>query len=73
MSKEYIKLLLSSDFHLYYSTPHLNDCIYLHYKGYIKLENLDELTGLKVIYAEGNCIEWIENLDNNINLCCIYL
>ena len=57
MSKEYIKLLLSSDFHLYYSTPHLNDCIYLHYKGYIKLENLDELTGLKVIYAEGNCIE----------------
>lgn len=40
--------------HDLYSTPELNDKIYLHYKGFKKIENLDAYTGLKVIYLEGN-------------------
>lgn len=33
LSKEFLKKLLRSDFKLYYSTPSLNDQLYLHYKG----------------------------------------
>ena len=39
LSKEFIKKLLRSDFKLYYSTPSLNDQLYLHYKGLILKEN----------------------------------
>ena len=32
-----------------YGTPQCNDKLYLHYKGYRRIENLDEYTALKVI------------------------
>ena len=54
--------------HDLYSTPELNDKLYVHYKGSLsrvsvvfhlylgfrKIEGLDEYKGLKVIYLEGN-------------------
>lgn len=33
ITKEFLKKFLRSNFKLYYSTPSLNDCLYLHYKG----------------------------------------
>ena len=45
---------MKKDFKLYYSTPELNDALYLHYKGRDRIENLEEFTGLKVLYLEGN-------------------
>jgi len=56
-----------------YSTPELNDKIYLHYKGFKRIENLDEYTGLKVIYLEGNGLHRIEGLDKLTQLRCLYL
>jgi len=60
LTKEFLKKLLRKDFKIYYSTPYLNDCLYLHYKGFDKVENLEEFTGLKVIYLEGNGLGKIE-------------
>jgi hypothetical protein len=37
-----------------YVTPEVNDRLYLHYKGFARIQNLDEYTGLKVLYMEGN-------------------
>jgi len=62
ITKEFLKKLCRSDFKQYYSTPSLNDILYLHYKGFEKIDNLEEFTGLKVIYLEGNAIKKIENL-----------
>lgn len=45
---------MRSDFKLYYSTAKLNNIIYLHYKGLDKIENLEDYTGLKCMYMEGN-------------------
>ena len=67
LTKEYLKTLLRKDFKLYYSTPYLNDCLYLHYKGFDRIENLEEFTGLKVIYLEGNGFSKIEG-KNKIQL-----
>ena len=37
-----------------YSTPAYNEKLYLHYKGFTKIQNLEEYTGLKVLWLEGN-------------------
>lgn len=73
LSKEFLKKLLKSDNRFYYSTPYLNDCLYLHYKGFSKIENLEEFTGLKVLYLEGNGLGGIDGLDKLSNLRSLYL
>ena len=45
-----------------YEYPELNDKIYLHFKGFNKIENLEEYKNLKTIWLENNCISKIENL-----------
>ncbi|GFH11834.1 dynein assembly factor 1, axonemal, partial [Haematococcus lacustris] len=64
---------LCRDLKLYSSAPALNDILHLQCKGIMKLENLDEYTGLKTLYLEQNAIMVIENLDALTNLRCLYL
>ena len=34
LTKEFLKKLLKTDFKHYYTTPYLNDSLYIHYKGF---------------------------------------
>ena len=56
-----------------YETPELNDKIYLHFRGFKKIDNQDKFTGCKAIWLDSNGFSRIENLDPMIDLRCLYL
>lgn len=51
-----------------YETPRLNDTLYLHYKGFKKIECLEKYTHLKSIWLECNGLLKIEGLENQLQL-----
>jgi dynein assembly factor 1 len=73
ITDQFLKHLLSSDRETYFETRSLNKKLFIHFKGFKRLENLEQFTGLKVLYAEGNSLEKIENLENCPELRCLYL
>ena len=56
-----------------YQTPELNDKLYLHYKGFSDIANLEPYTGLKVLYLEGNALTLLAGLHAQQQLRCLYL
>mmetsp|Transcript_26522 Transcript_26522/g.47628 ORF Transcript_26522/g.47628 Transcript_26522/m.47628 type:complete len:415 (+) Transcript_26522:1811-3055(+) len=56
-----------------YETPKFNDRLYLHFKGFIDIRNLEAYYNLKAIWLESNCISKIENLRHLTSLRFLYL
>ena len=46
-------------------------CFLMYFLGFDRIENLEEFTGVKVIYLEGNGFTKMEGLDNLKTLRCL--
>ena len=57
--------------HGLYKTPSLNDKLYLNFKGFSRIENLEEYTALKALFLEGNALESLEGLPALPELKCL--
>eukprot|EP01063_Lacrimia_lanifica_P016534 TRINITY_DN23085_c0_g1_i1.p1 TRINITY_DN23085_c0_g1~~TRINITY_DN23085_c0_g1_i1.p1 ORF type:complete len:467 (+),score=167.06 TRINITY_DN23085_c0_g1_i1:71-1471(+) len=57
----------------FYSTPELNERLYLHCKGYVEIAGLEEFVNAKALWLEGNGLDEIKGLEKNTELMTIYL
>jgi len=73
MSSKELRKVVDSDRRMYYRTEELNDKLYIHYKGWRELKNLDGWTGLKALYAECNAFAAITGLQNCRQLRSLFL
>lgn len=71
MTKEY--LLKHCRENRLYSTPELNDVLYLHFKGFGEIQNLEAYTGLKCLWLENNGLLKISGLTKQDKLRCLFL
>ncbi|KAL0205798.1 hypothetical protein P9112_001105 [Eukaryota sp. TZLM1-RC] len=58
--------------HKLYTTPELNEVLYLHYNGFTDLQHLEPYTGLKTLWIEGNGLRSLEGLSAQTDLRCLY-
>ena len=59
--------------HGLYVVPELNDVLYLHYKGFSKICELDEYINVKTLWLNNNAISTISGLSTLVNLSTLYL
>ena len=56
-----------------YENPILNEKLFLHFRGFKKIDNLAPYTACKALWLDSNGLDTIENLDALAQLRCLYM
>ena len=62
MTNRWFRDLFKKEFKKYYRTPHLNEKLFLHYKGWHYMRNLEQFEDLKCLYIEANGLRSLNGL-----------
>jgi dynein assembly factor 1 len=73
LSNRYLWEMFKREPKKYYRTPSLNDKLYLHYKGFSYIRNLEQFTELKCLYFEGNGCKSMKGLEQNTMLRSLFI
>lgn len=57
--------------HKLYKTSSLNDKLYCNFKGFTNIANLEEYTGLRALFLEGNALDSLEGFPELKELRCL--
>ena len=71
MTKKNLRLICRKDD--LYEIPIHNEKLYLGFKGFSSIDNLDEYINLRALWLNNNGFIKIENLDNQVKLIALYL
>lgn len=58
--------------HKLYKTPYLNDKLYLNFKGFHTIENLEPYTAVRALFLEGNALDSLQGLPPLPELRCLF-
>jgi len=73
VTRKYLLDMFKKEWRQYYRTFELNEKLYLHYKGFEKLENMHLFPDLKCLYFEGNGMSVISGLETNTEMMSLML
>lgn len=73
LTNRYLRELLRKEYKKYYRTAYLNEKLFLHYKGFHYLRNLEQFTELRCLYFEGNGCVSLTGLEQNTQLRSLFI
>jgi dynein assembly factor 1 len=68
LTNKFLRDLFKAEPRKYYRTPALNEKLYLHFKGFDRVQNLGQFINLKCLYFEGNGCSSTLGLETNTRL-----
>lgn len=73
LTNRYLRELFRTEWRKYYRTPELNEKLFLHFKGFSKIKNLEQFKQLKCLYFEGNGCDSLLGLEENTELRSLFI
>ena len=73
LTNRFLRELFRKECKKYYRTPELNEKLYLHFKGFSYIRNMEQFTELKCLYFESNGCRSMLGLEQNTILRSLFL
>ena len=73
LTNKFLRELFRKEHKKYYRTPYLNEKLFLHYKGFHYLKNMEQFTDLKCLYFEGNGLRSLKGLEENRKMLSLFV
>ena len=73
LTRRFLYELFKKEWRRYYRTPELNEKLFLHYKGFSYIKNMELFTNLKCLYFEDNGCRSLKGLEHNTELRSLFI